>query len=375
MLEWIADIVSGIVVFAAFFIVIWIVIWTIDKLFKKSIPAPGAHRSQDVTSLECHHKEPARDAPEKQDVPEHVEFAAFTRRSITPNCKFILDVWAYLSFQYSRIYDIAQKLDRDVNLGRKTGVSVSRGAVLSIKVDIPLLSVKDPVDTLVWTGQPANTSYIIEVPADTPTGEYPGKAVICCEGLTIARLVFLILISTTEINKYVVHSSETIYHKTAFASYVSENREEVLSRIQGMKKVAPDLDIFLDVFSLRSGDNWQEKLKQHVPTQDTFFLFWSHYAARSVWVEREWKLALKKRGLYYIDPVPLENLDRAPPPPELKSLHFSDAYAEYIDYLSLKNEYKKTRGRAKYLCDAGHAMDPMWKICPYCDAERRLRER
>jgi hypothetical protein len=56
-----------------------------------------------------------------------------------------------------------------------------------------------------------------------------------------------------------------------------------------MRKVAPDLEVFLDVFSLRSGDNWQLKLEEHVPTKDTFFLFWSQFAAHSVWVEREWR--------------------------------------------------------------------------------------
>jgi hypothetical protein len=118
--------------------------------------------------------------------------------------------------------------------------------------------------------------------------------------------------------------------KTAFASYATGERREVLARLQGIKKILPNVEVFLDVFSLRSGDNWREKLEEHVPTKDVFYLFWSQNAAKSEWVEKEWRLALNKRGLDYIDPVPLESTHLAPPPAELAELHFNDAYALYI---------------------------------------------
>src|SRR5262249_48881432 len=54
---------------------------------------------------------------------EQVNFAAFAPRSITPNCTFILDIWAYLPFQYSSVSETARELGRDVNIGQKTSVS------------------------------------------------------------------------------------------------------------------------------------------------------------------------------------------------------------------------------------------------------------
>ncbi len=99
-----------------------------------------------------------------------------------------------------------------------------------------------------------------------------------------------------------------------------------------MKKIAPNLDVFIDVFSLRSGQNWLCKLAEHVPNKDIFYLFWSQPAADSQWVKREWRLALLKRGINYIDIVPLDEPDRVPPPQELSSLHFSDAYIPHINY-------------------------------------------
>jgi len=42
-----------------------------------------------------------------------------------------------------------------------------------------------------------------------------------------------------------------------------------------MKKILPELDIFLDVLSLRSGQDWEQQLRLQIPTKDVFFLFWS----------------------------------------------------------------------------------------------------
>ncbi len=274
--------------------------------------------------------------------PEKVEFATFAPRSITQNSGFILDVWAYLPYQYTSVTAYAQELGREINIGRKAGVPVPTDAILAISINIEGLNVQDPVDTIVWGGVPTNASFLIEVSADTTIGKYPGKAVVSYQGIAIAKILFFISVTDDEVSENIDYSDEIVYPQTAFASYASEDREEVLSRIQGMKKVAPELDIFLDVFSLRSGQNWQKKLEQHVPTKDTFYLFWSQSAARSEWVEREWKLALSKRGMDYIDPVPLEEPDLAPPPQELSTLHFNDAYISYIKYLKIKKESQLT---------------------------------
>ena len=46
-------------------------------------------------------------------------------------------------------------------------------------------------------------------------------------------------------------------------------------------------------------------------------------------MEWEWKLALRKKGLGFIDPVPLEDPDKVPPPAELADLHFGDKWLAF----------------------------------------------
>lgn len=112
--------------------------------------------------------------------------------------------------------------------------------------------------------------------------------------------------------------------KEAFASYATEDRAAVLGRIQGMQKLCPDLDVFLDAASMHPGDRWAKRIESEILARDTFYLFWSRFAKQSEWVEREWRFALEHKGLKCIDPVPLESPDVAEPPPELAQLHFNE---------------------------------------------------
>ena len=88
--------------------------------------------------------------------------------------------------------------------------------------------------------------------------------------------------------------------------------------------------MFLDIVSLRAGELWEQTLWREIPGRDVFFLFWSEYAARSEYVEKEWRYALETRGLDFIDPVPLVSPDIVKPPPELVGKHFNDALLAFL---------------------------------------------
>ena len=261
---------------------------------------------------------------------ESVEFAAFAPGAVTPKSEFVLDIWAFFASDYSLVSNKARETGKDATIGGKSGVLITRGSILTIQVEISSLFVRYPVDSLAWNGDPANTSYIVEVPENARLGGHAGIANVSHGGGKTFRISFQINVAQASIPEYKDSTSENIPIKTAFASYASENFKEVLFRLQGMKKISPDLDVFTDVFSLRSGDNWPEKLAEHVPSKDRFYLFWSKDASESEWVEREWKLALEKRGLNYIDPVPLVDPRVVPPPKALSDLHFGDMYIYFL---------------------------------------------
>ena len=96
-----------------------------------------------------------------------------------------------------------------------------------------------------------------------------------------------------------------------------------------MQKIAPDLSVFLDVANLRSGEDWESKLLREILGTDVLYLFWSAAASVSHWVEKEWRCALERRGVNFIDPVPLVSPEDVPPPEELGSKHFNDWILAY----------------------------------------------
>jgi hypothetical protein len=118
-------------------------------------------------------------------------------------------------------------------------------------------------------------------------------------------------------------------HRKAFASYASQDRNDVLTSIQGMQKAAPGLDVFFDEANLRSGADWEQELKRVIPECDIFYLFWSAAAKESRWVDMEWRWALERRGIEFIDPVPLISPEEVPPPGELGGKHFKDWVLAY----------------------------------------------
>ena len=261
---------------------------------------------------------------------DQVNFSAFAPTEVEASTTFILDIWAHRADQWAQVLELAQSLNRSSLVGRKGPSLVTSGTVLTVTVDVPGFSTSEPVDVITWAGDASNASFLFAVPPETPKGPHSGKATIAVAGVAITKLMFTISVGNRKAPHIDRLAHREVRPSTAFASYASQDRTEVLARVQGMQKANPCLDVFLDVLSLRSGQDWEQHLSYLILTRDVFFLFWSRNAANSAWVEREWRLALEKRGIEYIDPVPLEDPETAPPPKPLSSLHFNDSYLAYI---------------------------------------------
>lgn len=286
-------------------------------------------------------KRPRRFSSPKMNMKKDlINFSVYSPKKFKVNSPIILDVWAYLNSDISKVKRMAKDLGRAKSIGTKTGVVITQGSLLQIKLNIPYLQIEDPIDYITWNGVPANASFIIRYPKDTDFGYYSGTAIVSCDGISISKISFNLSIEKGSSKNSTSLTFNSHLHEKAFVSYATKDKEEVLSRVQGMKKVAPDLDVFMDSFSLKSGEDWMEKLEENIAKRDVFYLFWSIPASESEMVATEWKLALKTKGIEYIDPIPLEDPEICPPPKELNSLHFNDIYMTNIKYHQFKKSNK-----------------------------------
>jgi len=262
-----------------------------------------------------------------RDVPggtvDPVHFCVTSPLAMAAGSKCVVDVWAYLEAQHDRVIERAKQEAGGVRIQIKTQgpVKVARGTTVTVRLRIEDMKIKPAKKPILWIGEIGNASFQVNVPGSIKQGPHSGSATILIDGIPVAKVWFIVNVGAQTDPTLAIAERETRYN-SAFASYASEDRKVVIERIIGMKKAAPNLDVFVDVANLRSGEHWQEKLEREILKREVMYLFWSVAASRSKWVDWEWRTALRERGLDFIDPCPLDPPDKAPPPTELEPLHF-----------------------------------------------------
>ena len=264
---------------------------------------------------------------------DKVHFSVASPPGAQPGQHFIVDVWAHLERQRAeverRVQQAWPQTETPPVIRPKGPFKIERGTTLYVRLRFADLLVDPLEDVILWEGEIGNASFEVFIPRETSEGVKSGSVTVHWEGgLQIARVPLQILVAAKAVS--VAPTTQPLHHiRKAFASYASPDRDEVIGRIQGMQKIAPDLDVFLDVVNLRSGEDWEKKLWQVIPESDVFYLFWSAHAKASPWVEKEWRCALGSRGEEFIDPVPLVSPDEVRPPDELRKKHFNDWILAY----------------------------------------------
>ena len=263
---------------------------------------------------------------------QFVDFSIFAPEAVSHGFPFLLDVWAYLPVQRDEMVRRAAKGHRHVEVGSRGSIDLPWQTKLTMCLTLDSFEIENPTETFNWCGTVSNVSFMIRSSQDLPARHYPGEIKILDGGLLITRLFFEVVVigadaglpkqAAQEITKTVqrVHS--------AFASYSTKDRQQVIQRAQGIAAVG--VDLFLDVVSLRAGQRWEEELLKAIASRDVFYLFWSRNAKASKYVDREWRLALQRRGIAYIHPIPLDDPQIVPPPRELSALHFNDVFLAYL---------------------------------------------
>lgn len=257
---------------------------------------------------------------------DRVHFSATSPASVMLGAPFVVDIWAHLETQRQEVLQRAreQASGEEIAIRSKGPVQVSRGTVLTVNLRVSSGEVDPPEDTILWDGEIGNASFFVTIKSSPSSGQCPGVASVRIEGLEIARLNFLINVGD------LAKTSATLpvrvqRHERVFASYASADTNAVLDQIQGMLKYAPNIDVFFAPKSIRAGENWRDRLEQEIRERDKLYLFWSRAASCSEWVDREWRSALKQRGIEFIDPCPLVSPQEVPPPAELADqIHFNE---------------------------------------------------
>lgn len=216
-------------------------------------------------------------------------------------------------------------------------IGVRRGSKVTVHLDMPGLHVNNPlVEDLTWTGDPGVVDFQVTVPSHHEPGPTPGTVTVSQEQVPLGHIRFKVIVMSPEqrFDGSFERSREieSRRYRNAFISYASDDRDEVIKRVQMLRFFG--ISYFLDKSSLVPGSFWEQELFCRIDACDLFLLFWSAAAKKSDWVLQEALYALKRQkkdrsGLPEIKPVILE---RPPPPPplELAHMHFDDPILYYV---------------------------------------------
>lgn len=247
----------------------------------------------------------------------------------------LVQVWVYPKEDLSSVETEALVVDATARRLRAEvlGVDLSRGTRLSIALSLdPPCEISPPLATATWRGEAISISFAVK--------SLPVKRQIRALGTVEIRLdrsaapigvmhfrIELVPPGTrTESLARPVGETARLT-ESVFVSYASEDRAEVLRRVQGLKALG--IPFFQDILSLSPGQRWAQELWRYIDQSDVFLLCWSNAARRSEWVRKEYLRANAVQGKSrdkrpHMTVLPLEGPPPPDPPVELAHLHFSD---------------------------------------------------
>jgi hypothetical protein len=283
---------------------------------------------------------------------DDVQCTVFGPKSARPGDQSLMQVFAHLAEQAGELAETAKGWDESAERfgSKQLGQNIERGRRLFFGLQMPGLEVDEQEQTLTWRGEVDSVQFCVTIPKEFAPKNVVGTVtfgVVNDEGVRVptghVKLMFKVV--AAEAPQVVAAAAAQaaarptapappapleqtcVLHKRAFISYASPNRAEVEKRVQMLR--VEGIECFMDVMTFQPGVKWESSIYQFIDQSDVFYLFWSKAARESEWVKNEVAYVLKRKhgdeaAPPEIKPVPLDDPRDAPPPDELKDLHFND---------------------------------------------------
>lgn len=252
---------------------------------------------------------------------DKVQFSAVAPKTFVKGDYSVIEILMYEEAFRHVVQEAIDNADDPVKETKSGFLTAEREAKITVMISSPDFEIEDNTEGQIWKGGYLSFSFAVEVPEQYKKRQILFVASVYINDIIATRLKFVAKCKSLIEQKIEVTREDVL---SAFVSYASQDRNRVAMIIQGMKKARPDMDIFFDVDSLRSGDDWEKALWREIDKRDVLFLCWSKYARDSKWVDAEWRYAFKNKGPDSIEPVPIDPPGSCPPPDELSRKHFND---------------------------------------------------
>lgn len=289
------------------------------------VPTPASGKEKPSILDWLKRKKKGNDTETGSPVPppqvDSVQFSAVAPQEVNPGKYVPIHVVMYEDGFRKAVDDIVAAHGGDAKESRSGYRDVERNSRVKVILSSPDVAVEEDMQEQIWNGKYLNFEFAAKVPGDFSQEQILFAASVYVNDVITTKLKLILDCQGKPKRNITVTRSDIL---SAFVSYASQDRNRVAAIVQGMKRARPDMDIFFDIESLRSGQNWEDALKTEIANRDVLFLCWSRSARASKWVDMEWRYAYACKGEAGIEPIPIDTPDICPPPVELQEKHFGD---------------------------------------------------
>jgi hypothetical protein len=198
---------------------------------------------------------------------------------------------------------------------------------ITFVLDLPGVQVNPPQRSFRWLEDVHREEFRVNAPAALDGHTVRGALHVHLGALLVADVALAVRIDGGAARSAVAdtEADQARPYRRIFPSY-SHRDEAIVRQVEAYARTMGD-EYLRDVTHLRSGEVWDDRLRDFIRTADVFQLFWSRNSMASPWVRQEWEYALSLgrphfvRPTYWEMPMP-EAPERDLPPATLRALHF-----------------------------------------------------
>ncbi len=287
-----------------------------QEVFMKA-PSYSVQSSMSMASLPV--EQPSHESLSLSDI----ELSAVAPRQLTCDEYAVVSVILYTE-EYRRIVDqtIAQAVD-SVQEKKGTPMQAALNARIRVVLSADGAEIEEEEQVQIWNKKYLMFDFLVIKKEEWEKSSIPFRGKVYINDVPASKISFVVKCSAEEKQVPQMKRQDV---RSAFISYARKDIDRVALVLMGLLKARPELELFFDVESMQSGENWQKRIMSEIDTKDVLFLCWSANAKSSQWVEQEWRYALEKKGIDGIDPIPLDSPQSCPPPAELDEKHFHDKH-------------------------------------------------
>jgi hypothetical protein len=200
-------------------------------------------------------------------------------------------------------------------------VQIASGSLITFVPQIPGITFDPSEYCVIW--QPPylhSATFLFTAPADLKT-DLTGRVSVFMGPLIIGEIPvtmqFVPQTASTTLDK----SSEFHKFDPIFASY--SHRDTPVMEFFRRARQYTGQKMLVDIYDLRAGEHWAQRLLDMIDESAVFQLFWSPHSAQSKYCRQEWEYACRymENRPRFIQPVWWE-APMPPPPTQLAALHF-----------------------------------------------------